>query len=302
MESDLISLWQHLLSYRSPETNALTLRPKHGLLKLSKFSFQINGREGECYSLIRILDTLLQCPSLTELRVLGAMGGHAAAITQGPTFKNLQRLEIYESGLSLRSLDAIISLCENLRHLICHWYFLWCSTAGQEIELLPNLSKHRDTLETLWLVADRADIEGFLDASQFKLSQMSVLKEVNLCNFFIPDEHDRSPHPPDQPAAIAPELPPSVERLLISYTLECLRVGVWRRQVTESLLQLAEDCPRLLPCLKEVTVSFEGGILGIWGQANTPIVKAFAGKGVQLTIVGEIDFVGLLATRMDSTH
>lgn len=295
LENFYTSLWKHIHGRHSQRDDE-TIPPSscHSLLKLKKLSIQNNGGGGGVDSLDKILCKFSECSLLTEIRILGVSGYFTTATIGYPSFKQLQRLVIAETSLFLQCLDAILSKCEGLRHLVCHWYFLECSTELQKKGLLPNLLKHSNTLETLWLVADRADIDGPMYETQLGLYQMLVLKEVSLCNLFIPDEHDRCSQPSDEPVVIAQDLPPSVERLSISYTLERLRVGVWSGYVERSLLRLAEDCPRLLPRLKVVVVQFQGIGIETWERAKLPMVSAFAVRGVQLTIVERLDFVALI--------
>ena len=298
MENLYTSLWKHIYG-RHSQRDKETIPPSsyHSLLKLKKLSIQTNsggGRGGEFHSLDKILCRFSECSLLTEIHILGASGYFTTATISYPSFKQLQRLVIAETSLFLHCLDAVLSKCKGLRHLVCHWYFLECSAGFQRKGLLPNLLKHSNTLETLWLVANRADMDGPVHEAQLGLYQMPVLKEVSLCNLFIPDEYNRCPHPSDEPAVIAQDLPPSVEYLTISYTLNRLRFGEWSGYVKRSLLRLAEDCPRLLPRLKVVVVQFEGIGIEIWERAKLPMVSAFAVKGVQLTIVEQLDFVALI--------
>ena len=61
-----------------------------------------------------------------------------------------------------------------------------------------------------------------------------------------------------------------------------------------SLLQLAEDCPRLLPRLKELVIQFEGGIVDFETGHDESLVARFAEKGIRLTVVDDIDVPAML--------
>ncbi|KAJ4302966.1 hypothetical protein N0V90_001857 [Kalmusia sp. IMI 367209] len=289
IESSNFTLWGHLLLPCLENDRRLVVG--HGLPKLKTFAFQINSKEeydeSDAPSLITILSSLLQCPSLTVLRASGVVGDRSRTIPFRGTFRNLQRFELTECTLSHQYVDKALIPCENLRHFVCHWSYLWCWISGSTVDLFPNLIRQRQTLETLWLVADKAgfDSTNQSDISCSSLRQLANLKEAKLCNLLIPDKHCRL----SAAAGILPiasELPPSLEHLTISYIMQWSNEMFFYPDVWDSLEQLANDCSRCLPRLKELVVHLEGDrtIGGV-----KMLTDLFEEKGVRFQLVVELD-------------
>lgn len=285
VESPVFTLWGNILDL-----------PEHSLLKLEKVAFQTNTREdydrGETRPFNQILFGLLQCSSLRELRASGVVGEYSYEKPLGMKFQHLQRLEITECTLPHENVDDALSVCESLRHLVCHWTFLWCQLSHQQIDFLPNLLQQQKSLETLCLTAKRA---GFDSTSQTfitcsSLHRMTALKKAKLCNIFIPDKQCRlialPAGAPEVP--IAPELAPFLEHLTISYTMHYINPDEWRNSVFISLRSLADDCAHYLPHLRELVIQFEEGRVGSHDGDDQELVRKFDERGIRLSIVEEL--------------
>ncbi|KAF2446637.1 hypothetical protein P171DRAFT_430746 [Karstenula rhodostoma CBS 690.94] len=277
--------------------------PRHSLRKLQKLTLQTNVSEGymrqHLVDLNRIYVALLGCSPLTELRASGVTGGLSYHIPSGLTFERLQRIEITECTLPFKDVDNLLSVCDNLRHFVCHWTFLWCQLSHEQVELLPNLQKHHKTMETLCLMASRAGFEYTSSDSWVScpsLCQMATLKEAKLCNLFIPDKQCRITELPGgvPEFPIAPELPPSLENLTISYTMRYIDSDTWRTSDCTSLQRLAVDCTQHLPRLRDLVIQYEGGRVGLYGGDDEDLVRSFGEQGVRLRVVEKVDVPAML--------
>lgn len=307
VESSNFTFWGHLLdplddSEGGEDGRGLLGAPKHILGKLQKLAFQTNVSQNyvaeHTVDFNRIFFKLLKFSPLTELRASGVTNSRIYSRPSGPTFESLQRIEVTQCSLPLKNVDNMLSACKNLRHFVCHWAFLWCHMSHQQVNLLPNLQKHHRTLETLGLMANRAGFDSTSESwvSCPSLCQMTTLKEAKLCNLFIPDKQCRKPALPAgiREFPIARELPPSLERLTISYTMHYIDPEIWGTSVCSSLQRLAADCTQYLPRLRDLIIQYEGGRVGIWGEGDEELVQSFGEKGVRLRIVENLDVLAML--------
>jgi hypothetical protein len=93
---------------------------------------------------------------------------------------------------------------------------------------------------------------------------------------------------------IAPELPPLLEHLTISYTSQYVDLNTWRPSVLASLQQLADDCTNYLPRLRELVIQYEGGSVGLCCGDDEDLVRRFGERGVQLCVVEELNVLAML--------
>jgi hypothetical protein len=306
VESPSFTFWGHLLE--TTEAGASSVQgnireiPRQSLRKLQKLTFQTNVSETfmehHTIDFNRIYLALLAGSPIMELRASGVSGCLPYHVPPGSTFKSLQRIEITECTLPFADVDNVLSTCDNLRHFVCHWSFLWCYLSHQQINLLPNLQRQHKTMETLCLMANRIGFDSTSESwvSCPSLSQMTALKEARLCNLFIPDKQCRMPAVPTRvrDVPIAPELPPLLEHLTISYTSQYVDLNTWRPSVLASLQQLADDCTNYLPRLRELVIQYEGGSVGLCCGDDEDLVRRFGERGVQLCVVEELNVLAML--------
>jgi hypothetical protein len=306
-ESPIFTFWGRLLDI--VEVDASTYLegnsrriPRQSLRKLQKLTFQTNVSETymeqHTVDFNRIYLALLAGSPITELRASGVTGGLPYQVPPGSTFKTLQRVEITQCTLPIEDIDNVLSTCDSLRHFFCHWAFLWCHLSYQQTNLLPNLQRQHKTLETLCLMANRTGFDSTSESwvSCPSLSQMTTLKEAKLCNLFIPDKQCRKPALPTSAlkVPIAPELPPSLEHLTISYTMQYIDLETWRLSVFASLQQLADDCTHYLPQLRELVIQYEGVEVGPYVDGDLGLIRRYGEKGVRFSVVEELDVLATL--------
>ncbi|KAF1974475.1 hypothetical protein BU23DRAFT_94079 [Bimuria novae-zelandiae CBS 107.79] len=298
LEIENCSLWERLLQF-VPENGHFPLVPGHSLLKLERLTFQTNAKAGDCIGFEEILCGLIELPLLTEIRALGATGRSVQVPHVGLTLKNLQRIELTECTLGHKVVNDVLIVCDNLRHFICHWSILWCEMSHETPDLLPNLLKHQQTLETLWLLADRADFwsNNATSPACFILHEMRSLKEAKICDSFIPYYRFGNISPMSVPRkSISQLLPSTIEHLTITYTMRYINSTASSFFAERALYRLADDCPHYLPHLRELVIQHESFEIPYSTQVEEeiPLPLKFADKGVRFSVLEESDCLASL--------
>lgn len=293
IESNDISLWDHLVS----------VEPFRGLTKLHTLAFQTNTKEEYAFSwkgpaFSRICTALSIIPSLHRMSVSGAVSLRDLNVPIRGTFENLHCVEIEESMVDLRDIDGLLNACNRLKTFKCHWAFLTLRLPHGYIDLLPSIVKHKDTLETLWLVPQLVDFSS-MDPPKIHFSNLchlTRLREAKLCNFFVPDRYTfHSPVLFAEPR-LAFLVPPSLEHLTIKYSCYWAHASTYTFHILSILWELVDDCTQRLPHLRELIIQSEEEYLNRSDSAPPIVVdgiKALAGRlqemGVHFSLVAELD-------------
>ncbi|KAL5394204.1 hypothetical protein PMIN04_008508 [Paraphaeosphaeria minitans] len=314
IESNNFTFWNHVLDplddgQEEKGGGDLSGAPKHILCKLKKLTLQTNVsrvyRNEPSVEFDHIYSEILKFSPLVELRACGVaamddvevFNPGISSIPLGTTIESLQRIEITQCSLPLESVDKMLSACNSLRHFFCHWVHLRCEMSHRQVNLLPNLQRHRKSLQTLCLMGNLATFGSTTESwvSFPSLCQMTALKEAKLCNLFLPDSECRKRSLSDNPTVpIAPELAPALEDLTISYNMYYLRPETWGSSVLARLQRLAADCTQYLPRLRDLTVQYEGGEISPWAGDDEDLVRRFGEKGIHLSIVKDVDVLAMI--------
>lgn len=284
LETCEVSLWRHLVLDKIE-------RPRmamHGFSRLQTLCFQIHtedyglGEESAWFR--RIANALLTVPSLRQIRASGATTG--AVNTVDGKYQSLQTIDISECILDFSEIVQLASACEKLKHLGCHWAYL--SSQGFHLpDLYSALSTHEETLEHLRL--DTREVR--LSADDFPMQPLGslrgfkALKSIELCETSLLANTMSILDFPDQrlPTRISQLLPSSLETLTILVKSEYGYNDDCRIDEAFALWDLAEDCPKLLPNMKEVQIksAFELQALNLTSQ--------FGNIGVKLSLIREVE-------------
>lgn len=270
LESHRISLWEHLIPDWSHLIQDWTdlcpvtcSPPLLNLRKLHTLALQTNMKQ--YYQVVNgfpstpeILSALGILPSLTVLRVSGLESTHYGWIPTitGP-FKSLRRLEIIETTLLVHEVNDLLRACDCLEHFKCSWSMLFLSLDGPLV-VVPDVIKHRQSLQSLYLVPEAVDFSSWPDPPHFSfpaLRHLGALKEAKLCNFCVPDPYN---HTQAVPPGLGELLPASLESLAISYCHMFIDPPTYGLTVLSALWVLANHCEIVLPRLREIKIYFQG--------------------------------------------
>lgn len=295
IETHESTLWKYLLDTLKPGQPGFAAEVFQGstgqiLPKLRSLTLQTDMSQNYWGDLLAdfsdVFSQLLARSPITELRAcgVGVINPRSSIAPVGANFETLQRIELTHCRLGLDRVDALLSSCNNLRSFMCHWHYLSCEMFHQEIDLLPSLGRHSKSLEDLCLTMNLGafDISRGAWVSSPNLCGMEALNEAELSNLFIPDRTLRKyTYGSGQPISIASGLPPSLEHLILSYNLDS--GNAWDDFPILDLQRLADDCPRYLPRLWDMTIDHGNRrITGPLVQVVEDLIRHFKENGVQL--------------------
>jgi len=270
VETSDISFLKHILHEQNTGTSGYTVVADHGLSQLQTLFVEIEMdeewelrelREASIYSVCSAVASL---PSLSDFRVSGVR----MTATIGPEmnigqFRNLQRLEITHCFMEMWQMGIILSACEGLRHIVCHWD--WLESDKTVDALRPGLLKHSHTLETLsldlrevqWTGESNANSGSIGPLRQFDhLHTLSITETYFLTRFgYGPNGHYRM-----DTSKIAELLPLSLKMLTLFVDIGDSPEFTNTLDDLDSLWDLSAACNSSLKNLSGITVKGIGPI------------------------------------------
>ncbi|EUC49088.1 hypothetical protein COCMIDRAFT_2151 [Bipolaris oryzae ATCC 44560] len=264
VETSDVSFLKHVLREDSAGTSGCTIVADHGLSRLQTLFVEMEMdeewglrklREASIYSIYSALASL---PSLSDFRVAGAR----MTPTIGPKvnvgqFRNLQRLEITHCLMEMSQMNIILSACEGLRHIVCHWEWL---ESDKTVDVLrPGLRKHSHTLETLsldfrgvqWMSESYGNSGSIGSLRQFDhLHTLEITDTYFLTRFeYGPNGHYRAPT-----SKVAELLPLSLKMLNLFVDIADSPGFANSLDDSDSLWDLSAACNSSLINLSAITV------------------------------------------------
>lgn len=282
------TFWRHILSSQS---QAGVTIPPEGLKHLRYLCSQTNSSAQEpTFDFARSYTTLTRLPLLTELVVSGVVecSPLLSQVLLTSSFKQLQRLEIIQSMLSMEQTLDILLACVNLRHVSLHWAQLDCYGVQAASIIYPGLLQQEVTLETLQI--DMRDVRFFrgIEHPDELLGSFVSFHKLRLLSgndSVIPgSQWDLMESPEHVPKhRIMSLLPPSLEHFV--FLLDDVKVadGACTVELDKMavLWHLMEDCNQSRTSLRTLTVSAPVELRG------SRIGQAFAAVGVELQIMSK---------------
>jgi hypothetical protein len=266
------TLWSHIL----PDSTLRWTIADHGFPKLHTLVLQTNTTSelasvSDRGSFSTIFYEMVAAPRLTCVRALGAI--FERPFTVWRPFSNLQQIELTEATSDLNAIDQLLCACDDLTRFTCQWQHLSLPSGQSSVDLLPGIVKHKRTLETLWLIPSRiywSDIDP-ISISFSSLSHLTTLKEAKLMNLVILDGATHVPVP------LSSLIPQSLEHLTVLHHIIWSNAQVYGLKVLQALWDLAYDCTRQLPNLRELIVQHE---LSYLSELDKAIIESLGGIGV----------------------
>ena len=297
IESIDISFWSHIL----PDPSLVDRHELagHGFEKLQTLALQTNtkfkyAQVSPAASFAVLFTEMGAAPNLTQLRASGLEFG--LVISAWQPFFNLRRIDLTEIESEFEDIDRILDVCNSLERFTCQWAYL--NMRESHIDLLPSITRHEDTLETLWLTASASqyDTANTPVIQLTCLARLTALKEAKLCNFGIRDRYAFPPGTAWTSPLLSTTLPTSIEHFTIMYPRIWTDTEPYSFDVLSELWHFSDNCARLLPNLNELVVLFEDGPLwaydsttGATQNNTTRLTAKFRDLGVRFQIVSELE-------------
>jgi hypothetical protein len=297
IESIDISFWRHLLPDASlvPRCDIAD----HGFPKLQTLALQTNTKQkyaqvSPAASFSVIFIEMGAAPNLSRIRASGLEFGLAVSVWQ--PFATLRHIDLTEVESEFEDVDRILSACNDLERFTCQWAYL--SMRESSIDLLPSISRHKNTLKTLWLAASASqyDTANTPVVNLNNLSSLTALTEAKLSNFGVRDRYSLPPSTAWTSPLLSTRLPSSIQHLTIMYPTIWTDTVSYSFDVLTELWRLAENRAQLLPNLRELVILFEDGPLWAFdsttgaSQGDTSLLTArLHDAGVRFKIVDELE-------------
>ncbi|KAF2012441.1 hypothetical protein BU24DRAFT_425103 [Aaosphaeria arxii CBS 175.79] len=286
LETAEVSLWRNLIRYKQPPFEMST----HGFQKLETLCLQIHtedyglGEESAWFR--RISNALITVPTLKVLKASGITSGSAGFVTG--QYKSLEDIDISECILDFSDLVSLAESSPHLKRFGCTWAYL--NSVGFHLpDLYDALCSVQTSLEHLHL--DTREVR--FCAEDFPLQPLGSLRDflelkcVELCESSLLANAMSLLDFPDQKLStrISDRLPPNIEHLTLLVKSEYGYNEDCRIDEAFALWDLAEDCHRHLPHLKQIHIK------SAYELSAPLLTRQFREAGVEFATIKELDMM-----------